>query len=323
MAGQLPAVRRMSRRTSGALLLGFAVTAGVLSAWAWWRAWSAPLVEVILRPTFSVQGVTSGTPVRVNGVVVGQVSSIGLHRDLEGRVRPDLRLSLDPGSLEDRGFADRLRGDRLHEEVARGLVGRLVTVSPASGMLQVELLWDAERAPRSGLAPSEIPVTGGTLQQTYERLAAGFDEAARRDLALLAEELEADLDRWEPLSDPGRAAELNAAWLAKSEALAAGARALAEGPGLADAARACRSLREAVESADASLSPERIALLQARIADASAALGSFAASLDASRGVMEGASSDLSAAFRALSEAAKSWRAKAGGLTTEPLPPAR
>lgn len=313
----------MSRRTLGALLLGFAVTAVVLSVWSWWRAWSAPLVEVVLRPAFSVQGVTSGTPVRVNGVVVGHVSSVGLHRDGEGSVTPDLRLSLDPESLEDRGFADRLRGDRLQQEVARGLVGRLVTVSPASGMLQVELLWEAGRPPPAGLSRSEIPAVGGTLQETYERLAAGFDDVARRDLAALAAELEADLVRWEPLSDPRRAAELNAVWVAKSEALAAGARALAEGPGLTDAARACRSLREAVESADASVSPERVALLQARVADASAALGSFAAALDASRGVMEGASADLSSAFRALSEAAKSWRAKARGLTTEPLPPAR
>lgn len=313
----------MSRRTLGALLLGCVVTAGGLSVWGWWRAWSAPLVEAVLRPSFSVQGVTSGTPVRVNGVVVGHVSSVGLHRGADGRVTPDLRLSLDPESLEDRGFADRLRGDRLQEEVARGLVGRLVTVSPASGMLQVELLWETDRAPPAGLSRSEIPVTGGTLQQTYERLAAGFDDVARRDLAALAEELEADLDRWVPLSDPRRAVELNAEWVSKSERLAAGTRALAEGPGLTDAALACRRLREAVESADASVSPERIALLQVKLADASAALGSFAASLEASRGVMEGASADLSTAFRALSEAAKSWRAKARGLTTEPLPPAR
>jgi hypothetical protein len=38
---------------------------------------------------------------------------------------------------------------------------------------------------------------------------------------------------------------------------------------------------------------------------------------------MEGASADLSAAFRGVSEAAKAWKAKARGLTTEPLPPGR
>lgn len=313
----------MSRRALGAALVGLSSAVCVLSVWLWWRAWSAPLVAVSVRPSFSVQGVTSGTPVRVNGVVVGQVSSVGLRPDAEGRMRPDLLLSLDPESLEDRGFADRLRGDRLHEEVSRGLVARLVTVNPASGLLQVELLWEPARVPPRGLEHGEIPAVGGTLQQTYERLAEGFNEAARIDLARIATELEADLDRWLPASDPARAVELNASWVAKSERFAAVSRDVARAPALADAARACRLLRETVEAADGAASPERVALLQARLAEASAALGSFAASLESSRRVMEGASSDLSAAFRAVSEAALSWRAKARGLTTEPVPPAR
>ncbi len=313
----------MSLRTLGAVLLGVLASAVILSGWAWWRAWSAPLVSVIVRPPFSVEGISSGTPVRVQGVVVGQVASVGLHRDAEGRMRPDLLLSLDPESLEDRGFADRLRGDRLPEEVARGLVARLVTVNPASGLLQVELLWEPGRVPPSGLGRAEIPAAGGTLQQTYERLAAGFGEFARRDLAQLARELEADLDRWLPLSEPSRASELNAAWVAKSARFAAAAHAAAQRPVLEEAALSCRRLREAVESADAAVSPERLALLQARLADASAALTSFAAALESSRQVMSAASSDLSAAFRAVSDAALSWRAKARGLTTEPAPPER
>ncbi len=323
MAGQLSPVGRMSRRALGGVLLGLASVVLVLSVWSWWRAWSAPLVSVIVRPEFSVQGVTSGTPVRVRGVAVGQVSSIGLHQDASGRLRPELLLSLDPESLEDRGFADRLREDKLSEEVARGLVARLVTVSPASGLLQVELLWEPGVAIPAGLSRGEIPATGGTLQQTYERLAAGFDEAARRDLSLIAAELEADLDRWLPSTDPARAEALNADWLSRSDRLAVAARDVAEGAALADAARACRELREAVEAADAAVSPEKLALLQVRLADASAALGSVAAALESSRGVMEGASADLSAAFRGVSEAAKAWKAKARGLTTEPLPPGR
>ena len=313
----------MSRRALGACLLGFVLVSAVLGGWSWWRAWSAPLVEVVVRPAFSVHGVTSGTAVRVQGVVVGQVASIGLGEDAEGRLRPELRISLNPESMEDRGFADRLRSDRLGEEVARGLVARLITVSPASGLPQVELLWEPSAVPPAGLRPGEIPAVGGTLQQTYERLAEGFGEAARLDLSRIAEELESDLDRWMPASDPERAARLNGEWVAGSERLASAARAAAEGPALADAARACRSLREAVEAADGAVSPERLALLQVRLADASAALGSVAAALESSRGVMEGASADLSAAFRAVSEAALAWRAKARGLTTEPAPPQR
>jgi ABC-type transporter Mla subunit MlaD len=90
MVGQLPADHRMSRRALGAGLFAalFAVTVG--GAWAWWRAWSEPRVSVVFRPTFSVEGISTGTPVRVNGVVVGQVESIGLKPDLEGRLRPEV-----------------------------------------------------------------------------------------------------------------------------------------------------------------------------------------------------------------------------------------
>ncbi|MGA0133307.1 MAG: MlaD family protein [Opitutales bacterium] len=313
----------MSRRTLGGLLLGAVLAAAAASGWAWWRAWSAPIVSVLVRPDFSVQGVTSGTPVRVRGVVVGQVASIALREDATGRLRPELLLALDPDSLEDQGFAGRLRGDRLQEEVRRGLVARLVSVSPASGMLQVELLWEPGAVVTEGLGPGEVPATGGTLQQSYERLAIGFGEAARLDLMAIARELEEDLDRWIPASDPEFAAKLNADLVGRSEALAASARRVAEGPAVAEISRACLGLREAVESADDALSPRRIAVLQARLADASAALSSMAAALESSRGVMEGASAELSTAFRGVSEAARAWKSKARGLTTEPTPPER
>jgi len=79
----------MSRRALGGWML---VVLGVALLWAgfsWWRSWSAPLVPVVFRPSFSVEGIASGTPVRVQGVVVGQVSSIGLEPDDQGRLRPD------------------------------------------------------------------------------------------------------------------------------------------------------------------------------------------------------------------------------------------
>lgn len=313
----------MNRRSLGILFTALALSLAAFSSWAWWRHWSSPLVLAVIRPDFSAEGVVVGAPVRISGVPVGEIESVGLSMDSEGRLRPELRIAMDPVSLEDHGFAGRFREGHLHDEVSRGLVARLVAVSPASGMLQVELHWEKPPVQSPNLSPDEIPAVGGTMQQKYERLAAGFEGLAQRDLVALLQKLEDDIDRWMPLSDPRLAAELNAVWVAKSERLAFGAKALAEGPGLAEASRACRSLREAVESADASVSPESIALVQMRIADASAALGSFAASLDASRGVVEGASADLAAAFRVLSEAARSLRAKARGLTDEPIAPVR
>ena len=180
MAGQLPADRRMSHRALGALLLATLVVATAGGAWAWWRAWSAPRVAVVLRPTYSVEGISTGTPVRVNGVVVGQVESLGLRPDAEGRLRPEVRLTIDPSDLEDRGFADRLRRDRLSEEVARGLRARLITVSPASGLLQVELLWEEPGPPPAGLASDEIPAAGGSKQRALERVARARLRGLRR-----------------------------------------------------------------------------------------------------------------------------------------------
>ncbi len=308
----------MTRRKLGAVMLGLVAVGMAVGSWAWWHAWSAPIVTVLMRPDYSVEGVASGTPVRVRGVVVGQVASIGLHEDAAGMLRPELILTLDPESLEDRGFADRLRGDLLHEEVARGLVGRLVSVSPASGMLQVELAWEPGVRPAAPLAHGEIPAVGGTLQQTYGRLAEGFADAARRDLAQIAHDLESDLDRLMPLSDPALAVDLNARWSAGSERFAVMTRELAEGPSLREMSRICLQLREAAEAADRAITPERLAVLQMRLTDATAALKSFTAALESSGGAMEGASAELSAVLRAASEAAKAWKVRARGFEHGP-----
>ena len=160
----------MNRRVLGGVLLTFFVLACTLSLWAWWRAWNAPLVRVVFRPAFSIQDISAGTPVRVQGVVVGQVSSVGLFVDGSQRLRPEVVLSLDLATLEDRGFADRLRGDRLTEAVQQGLRAHLVAVNPASGLLQVELFWDPADPVPAGLARNEIPASGVTTQRAIERV---------------------------------------------------------------------------------------------------------------------------------------------------------
>jgi hypothetical protein len=60
--------------------------------------------------------------------------------------------------------------------------------------------------------------------------------------------------------------------------------------------------------------------LQVRLADAGAALVSFSASLEGSQARMHAASAEFSELFRAVSETARTWSKKAGGLTTEPRP---
>jgi len=299
-------------------VLGVAV---LWSGYSWWRAWSAPLVPVVFRPSFSVEGISSGTPVRVQGVTVGQVSSIGLDADAEGRLRPVVRLVLDPATLEDRGFADRLRGDRLRTEVAKGLRARLVAVSPASGMLQVELIWDTS-APASteSLAADEIPPLSSHFQSKIANYVQQLQDLAENDLVGLAAELERDLDDFYIATDPERATRFSAMIVRRT-----GAVLEATGNGKLDAQSArliavCARLRETVEQADRKMDDETLALLQVSLADAGAALASFSASLEGSQTHLNAASTEFSELFRAVSAAARTWSKKAAGLTTEPRP---
>ena len=299
-------------------VLGVAV---LWSGYSWWRAWSAPLVPVVFRPSFSVEGISSGTPVRVQGVTVGQVSSIGLDADAEGRLRPVVRLVLDPATLEDRGFADRLRGDRLRTEVAKGLRARLVAVSPASGMLQVELIWDTS-APASteSLAADEIPPLSSHFQSKIANYVQQLQDLAEKDLVGLAAELERDLDGFYVATDPERATRFSAMIVRRT-----GAVLEATGDGKLDAQSArliavCARLRETVEQADRKMDDETLALLQVSLADAGAALASFSASLEGSQTHLNAASTEFSELFRAVSAAARTWSKKAAGLTTEPRP---
>ena len=311
----------MSRRALGGLMLAVLVAGLLWSAFAWWRAWSAPLVTLVMRPAFSVEGIATGTPVRVNGVTVGQVVSVGLDLDPEGRLRPLVSLSVDPAALEDRGFADRLRGDRLGEEVARGLRARLITVNPASGLLQVELVWDAAAPPpTAALRRDEIPPVGEAFGRRLEGFVAQLERLAEADLVGLAAELDRDLDRWLVSADPARAARFSADLVARTAAVREATAAEVLGERALRFAEASGRLRAAVEKAERGLDDETLALLQVRLADAAAALASFGASLEGSQSGMTAAAGDVSAVLRAVSEGARTWKKKAAGLTTEPQP---
>lgn len=321
MAGELPADRRMSRRALGGLMLAVLVAGVLWSGFAWWRAWSAPLVTVVFRPPHSVEGVATGTPVRVQGVVVGQVASVGLDVDASGRLRPLLNLSIDPAALEDRGFADRLRGDRLGEEVARGLRARLITVNPASGLLQVELVWDPAAAPPpAGLRRDELPSVAGADGRRLEGFVEQLERLAQADLVGLAAELDRDLDRWLAAADPARAARFSADLVARTAAVRDATAAEVLGERARRFAAASDRLRATVEQAERGLDDETLALLQVRLADAAAALASFGAALEGSQTTMTAAAGDLSGVLRAVSAGARTWKKKAEGLTTEPRP---
>ena len=311
----------MSRRALGGLMLAVLVAGLLWSAFAWWRAWSAPLVTLVFRPAFSVEGIATGTPVRVNGVTVGQVVSIGLDLDADGRLRPLVSLSVDPTALEDRGFADRLRGDRLGEEVARGLRARLITVNPASGLLQVELVWDAAAPPpTTAMRRDEIPPVGEAFGRRLEGFVDQLERLAEADLVGLAAELDRDLDRWLVSADPARAARFFADLVARTSAVREATAAEVLGERALRFAEASGRLRAAVEKAERGLDDETLAVLQVRLADAATALASFGAALEGSQASMTAAAGDVSGVLRAVSEGARTWKKKAAGLTTEPQP---
>jgi hypothetical protein len=311
----------MSRRALGGLMLAVLVSGLLWSAFAWWRAWSAPLVTLVFRPAFSVEGIATGTPVRVNGVTVGQVVSIGLDLDADGRLRPLVSLSVDPEALEDRGFADRLRGDRLGEEVSRGLRARLITVNPASGLLQVELVWDAAAPPpTTALRRDEIPPVGEAFGRRLEGFVDQLERLAEADLVGLAAELDRDLDRWLVSADPARATRFSADLVARTSAVREATAAEVLGERALRFAEASGRLRAAVEKAERGLDDETLAVLQVRLADAATALASFGAALEGSQASMTAAAGDVSGVLRAVSEGARTWKKKAAGLTTEPQP---
>lgn len=311
----------MSRRALGGLLLTVLVAGLLWSAFAWWRAWSAPLVTLVFRPPFSVEGIATGTPLRVNGVTVGQVVSVGLDLDADGRLRPLVTLSVDPAVLEDRGFADRLRGDRLGEEVARGLRVRLITVNPSSGLLQVELVWDAAAPPpKTALRRDEVPPVAEPFGRRLEGFVEQLERLAEADLVGLAAELDRDLDRWIVSAEPDRAARFSADLVSRTAFVRDATAADVLGERARRFAEASGRLRAAVEKAERGLDDETLALLQARLADAAAALASFGAALEDSQATMTSAADDVSGVLRAVSEGARTWKKKAAGLTTEPRP---
>jgi len=311
----------MSRRIVGGVLLSVIFITVSVSSWLWWKAWSAPLINVVIHPGYSVHGIVVGAPVRVQGIVIGQVSSVGLTPDVNGLLRPELSLSLNPETMANRGLADRLRSQHLQEEVARGLRVHLVALSLASSQLQVELFWDPNAEPVAGLAANEIPAINSGTRQTVDKFLNELNRMAQLDWVAIAKDLDQDLDYYYPKTDPAYAAELSKRWMEGSEATAD----LTNPEKLIDplhrVEKACADLRIATATANQELSLESMARLREGLAETTAAMEAFAATLESSQSKLSGATTDMSEFFKAISWGAREWRRKTQSLSTEPTPP--
>lgn len=311
----------MNRRVVGGVLLSVIIITVSVSSWLWWKAWSAPLINVVVHPNYSVHGIVAGAPVRMQGIVIGQVSAIGLTSDANGQLRPELSLSLNPETMANRGFADRLRNQHLQEEVARGLRVHLVALSLASPQLQVELFWDSQSESPASLAANEIPAVGLGTRQTMEKLMSELTRIADLDLGAIANELEQDLDYYYPKSDPVFAAELSARWVEHSAAVVDATDPDALTEPLHRVAKACADLRVRTTGANQDFSTEGFAKLRKSLAEATTAMDSLTASLENSQGKLSSASAEMSDLFKTVSKGAKEWRRKTKALSTEPASP--
>ena len=311
----------MNRRVVGGVLLSVIIITVSVSSWLWWRAWSAPLINVVIHPGYSVHGIVVGAPVRMQGIVIGQVSSIGLAPDEQGRLRPELSLSLNPETMANRSFADRLRSQHLQEEVARGLRVHLVALSLASAQLQVELFWDPAAELPTGLAANEIPAVGAGVRQAMERFVRELSRVTSLDLGVIAKELEQDLDYYYPKSDPVFAAELSARWVRRSAAAAEATEAENLLAKLHRVAKACDDLRAMTAAANQDFTLEGVARMQTSLAEATAAMDAFAQAMETSQVKLTGETKEVTDLFKVVSQGAREWRRKTQALSTEPTPP--
>lgn len=305
------------RRVGATLLVILVVTLGV-SAWLWWRTWSAPLVEVVFRPPFSIHGIAEGSPVRLKGVLVGQVSTIGLSLDDQGEVRPEVTLSLNPESIADRGLALRLQSQNIKNEVAAGLRAQLVAVSPASGLLQVELYWDETDPLPASLKSNEIPATGVTLQRATERIVKELGRFNQRDLGLVARDLDQSLSIVYEKTDPAFAAEFSQKMVLKTTEILRATEESRLEEKVHRLAEACASLRRASDRANQQWDSQALVDLHQSIQEAQTSLEGLAITLEDSQTKLSESVGDFTGIMQAVSRVAKEWTAKTRSLTTEP-----
>ena len=292
MARELSPESRLRRlRLAGLLsLAGLAVSLGAIGGWAAWASLS-PRARYLVRPEQPVFGITVGSPVRVQGVVVGEVAAVRLWQSAPGGpFRPELALSIDlrryPAARD------------LAAAVPEGLRVEFLPVNPASGFLEVDLVW----RPGSPIAratgdPEELP--------TLPASPSAVSRVARFLLAV------AD-------GDPARAAAELGARLAAAE------ESLADSSGLASrAAESARGLRALAEELERGAGADALALSQSRLAEARERLRSAGPALDALAADLGEASRTLPASLAGLAATLRQFLGEAGPARPPEAPDGR
>ena len=207
--------------------LGLLICLGVLVAvatcwWLWWKATDEHRVRLTLFFENTVHGLEVAAPVKIQGVPVGQVESIGVR--LPTSENPGyyaaVKVVLDSDQLEQKGLPRELDNHgALKAEIARGLRGRIRILSPMAGSRYVELEYSRidkavfVAAPRERIA--EVPALDDPLSMGLVNLSQKLAELEKRDFSAIEADINRRLDILSAAADPAGVKGANDAVLAK------------------------------------------------------------------------------------------------------------
>ena len=188
MARQLPANHHLRRwRLWGVAVIATAMVVAVVLGFFLRRAAQTPYARYVVRPEISIKGVAVGSSIRLKGVLVGQVTKVGLWVDAEsGKIRPEIVLSLDVSKEPSLS--------KMYENVEEGLRVQFVPMSPASSFLEVDLVWSPGSPRRVAVGGSdELPWQLSESQQATAQVGPLVQKLATTDFRLNVDAFMQDL----------------------------------------------------------------------------------------------------------------------------------
>lgn len=220
--------------------LGFWISFGIFIAvalawWTWWKATNEDRVRLTLYFSNTVHGLDVGAPVKIQGVPVGQVESLGVRIPVPVGLKKnafrapipsdsgyyaEVRVVLDSALLESKGLPRRLDDPApLKVEIDRGLRGRIRILSPMAGRRYVELEYSPRdkpvfvSSPREGIA--EVPALDDPLALGLVAFSQKLAELEKRDFSAIEAEINQRLDAIADAADPAGVKAVNDTVLAK------------------------------------------------------------------------------------------------------------
>ncbi len=177
--------------------------------------------HLVLYFSQPVHGLNLGSPVKIQGVEVGQVEGIqiagplGAEKDYYAKVKVVLRAEV----LREKGLATNLEQEAvLRQEISQGLRGKMSLLSPMMGSYYVALGYRPGSPVRLVGAEeneAEVPVLDNELIEAGETVAEKIVRLGERNIAADAREWEARLDQWLAATRPENFAAVNTAVLSR------------------------------------------------------------------------------------------------------------